>query len=1016
MANRGTVNPSRIVVLGEGLAAGISGFSLSADSQQFSFPAQMARQLGVPFDQPLFQPPGVGSVAGFPEQPVIVPSPLQSTVFQTLPPVEFQNLAVPGLTLSEALRLRPALPLIHRSSGKQTMVNLILGIQAIAYRTVDPFPTQLECAISRKPTLAIVQLGFAEAIQSALLGERAPLPAVVEFRRDYQSIVKHLQETGATLILSTIPNPCHTAYYSSLDHAAAIVKVSPALLSELWGLRPDDLLTVGGLSEIGSQIFRRAFGSASEPVIAPLPTGSSLSASLASRICVGVRALNQVIESIASTTGATLLDLYQLYEEIHRDGYDIGGRRIGGGYLGGFYSLNGWYPGATGQAIVASQTLAVLQRETGVSALPINLAAVAATDPVAQFRIPAGSNWKAMDFARHPPGTTGVPNHAAAPGLPLPQSMRPLAVALRLPPGLEQLLPINKAASYFGDALSALHCPTPESAKWGNGGHLLFGGLAMMNSHITGNLRIRFSPPEDHFTDFQISFEGGLSGADSNLAAPVFFSMPGRQQKITDVPGRISSGRLDLRTGEITAFTLYVAFSNSALIALVRVNPNFPTDPLSFPGAYGSAYPRFDQRPDGGLDFTFAGTTFVPLGPGSAFPLTFCSPELDFASVPASGTVLHPHLSLTTRDSVPTRAGSPLPVPENCLQEYSLYGAISSFGDLFKLHADQLGGPALGRSRLLGRIQIQYGPRAGTSIPIAVSLNGFGGVLAPLNPTPIAELFPGTMTPGPEGFGTYLRFPFRSYPLNDLFLTDDSFDLAVGALDAQTGQLIHPLLHRAFIHQDLIFALLRVEPRTPKDSFFFRGEGSLGRNADQRLIFKFFGEQHIPYPPGFRFPDPNMATGFETSGVSLDPYLWVWAIEDTDDADLSRAGEGKHVLSHRGELFSYRYFISGRKSVRASTFEYENHSQGGRFKMHSLTWIGFGNSGAGATGIDTVSFSGFGVWSQNNVQKIVQASVQISKAAKLPWVGIQIASADIGDVDTTVPPAVYPVPLSDPNP
>src|SRR5438552_2851079 len=55
----GRLNTGSLVVLGEGLAAGMGNFSLSSDYQEQSFPAQMARQMGVEFRQPLFQPPGI---------------------------------------------------------------------------------------------------------------------------------------------------------------------------------------------------------------------------------------------------------------------------------------------------------------------------------------------------------------------------------------------------------------------------------------------------------------------------------------------------------------------------------------------------------------------------------------------------------------------------------------------------------------------------------------------------------------------------------------------------------------------------------------------------------------------------------------------------------------------------------------------------------------------------------------------------------------------------------------------
>jgi hypothetical protein len=117
---------------------------------------------------------------------------------------------------------------------------------------------------------------------------------------------------------------------------------------------------------------------------------------------------------------------------------------------------------------------------------------------------------------------------------------------------------------------------------------------------------------------------------------PILFKLPGKQQYVGDIPGKVSTGRLNLHTGEVDrtpgALTVYTNLFNSALFALVCVNPNFPTVPLSFPGAYGSAFAQFEQRQDGKLDFTFAGRTFVPLGGGTFFPLNFGGPSREFAA------------------------------------------------------------------------------------------------------------------------------------------------------------------------------------------------------------------------------------------------------------------------------------------------------------------------------------------------------------------------------------------------
>ena len=106
-----TLDATRFLVLGEGLAAGMTNFSLTEHEQRESFPAQVARQMAVHFPQPLFQAPGLGDAPGFPSLPVRLPIEYQTTVLTEFPPpTPFANLSVPGLTLAEALTRRPVAP------------------------------------------------------------------------------------------------------------------------------------------------------------------------------------------------------------------------------------------------------------------------------------------------------------------------------------------------------------------------------------------------------------------------------------------------------------------------------------------------------------------------------------------------------------------------------------------------------------------------------------------------------------------------------------------------------------------------------------------------------------------------------------------------------------------------------------------------------------------------------------------------------------------------------------------
>ncbi len=394
----------------------------------------------------------------------------------------------------------------------------------------------------------------------------------------------------------------------------------------------------------------------------------------------------------------------------------------------------------------------------------------------------------------------------------------------------------------------------------------------------------------------------------------------------------------------------------------------------------------------------------MPLGNNIRWPLNFFTPTQQFATIPASGTVLHPHLQLSTREPEGNAEDVCPDIPFNTVQELTLFTHNSSFGDAFTLTSAQLGGHATGRSHVLGRAILQFGARCGNSVPVAVSLVNAGGVMAEMPASPIAQAFPGRLYPGPSGCNEFLRFPLRSYSLDDVAFLDDPFDISIGAVDLRTGKFLDELLHRGFIHQDLIFALLRIEPRTPKSSFFFRGPAAIENGANGQLIFRLMGEVHIPYPEGFLFPTPNLTTAIVIGPNSaLDPFLWIHAIQDEDAKQAIKRGGARDVVASTGQRFSYSYEIPADPTRHKVSFEYENHTQQGKFRLHSLAWVGFsdsGSSGRESAEYDTVTFACFGVWSKDGSHTVQQAAVQISTSPQRPYVGIQIDAGNVSNVNT----------------
>lgn len=359
------------VVLGEGLAAGMAEFALKETYQTRSFPAQMARQMQTAFPQPLIQAPGLGNVAGFAPLPVRVPATLQTTVRESPPNLFVFNLSVPGFKLSDSLGRRPAHPLIQ-DDALQTLTNFILGFPALLLENV-PLWTQVEYAQRMFPTLALIQLGYFDVLDPVVRGDLGQLPEVSSFQADFSRLVSPLRGTFAEVVVMTIPDPTDTGYFTPVAEATRLVGAPPEVIQQLWGVGADDLIAIGGLVAMGNQILARE--------IQPLPPNSILPAGDAAEIGARVAALNSAIASVAQQHGAVVYDLHGFFRQIRNQGVRVGSRELTAQFLGGFYSLNGFYPGMVGHGLLANDVLDLLNRTYGESFAPVDVQALLEEDP-----------------------------------------------------------------------------------------------------------------------------------------------------------------------------------------------------------------------------------------------------------------------------------------------------------------------------------------------------------------------------------------------------------------------------------------------------------------------------------------------------------------------------------------------------------------------------------------------------------------------------------------------------------
>jgi hypothetical protein len=387
------LDTTTFVVMGEGLAAGMSNYGLSSVMQSKSFPALIAAQMGAGFEQPLIQPPGIGDVVGYPGQEVRVQAYPQGSVRQfylptdktkdpiLAPPLFVQNVSVPGQTLSDSMTLRPVPPVVHKTM-KQTVYNLLLGFPQLILNNV-PLWTQFEYAKAMFPTVAMIELGYYEALDAAVAGDPTRMPDPAAFGATYGTVIAGLRGLQAQVCVMTIPNPIDTAYFNSTAAAAAVVRATPATVA-LFNPGPQDYVTRNGMMEIANQFSLGV-------ITTPLPAGSILTAATATDLTNRVNALNAQIVNAAKANGAVVYDLNAFLHKIKVSGVTVGATTLTGDYLGGFYSLDAIYPSATGHALIANDILTFMNATYHTTFALVNVPAVAGADPAHQIYKPQGA-------------------------------------------------------------------------------------------------------------------------------------------------------------------------------------------------------------------------------------------------------------------------------------------------------------------------------------------------------------------------------------------------------------------------------------------------------------------------------------------------------------------------------------------------------------------------------------------------------------------------------------------------
>jgi lysophospholipase L1-like esterase len=433
----------RYVALGNSLTAGVQSGSLVEDFQYYSFPAQIARQLGIKeFGQPTVAYPGIPNVLELdPFTLNLVKAEGTGVPNNTTYPKPYQNLGIPTATTWDLLNAttsttnfrylffgedNQAVDLVLRGQGTAfaqakaqhpDLITLWIGNNDIlGYATSGGLkpPTPINDFVS--PVTGISLQGFQSAYM-ALADSVASLGAKVVVANVPDVIVPPFfkvvgPKIAAALAAANIPYPL--AYEKGSDDLSAGPATGQATQDNLNNF--DVLITLVGASYAGDigkptgHWYRDLAAMKGVPVSAllatmpavdttqafglhpqnPWPSALILDAEEMATIKQVTTAYNQIIAAAANQYGFALFDANGFLNEIlENHGYMADGFMFTTEFVnGGLFSLDGIHLTNAGYAIVANKFIDALNAKYGIAIAHISVRDALGHAPVKKMAQP----------------------------------------------------------------------------------------------------------------------------------------------------------------------------------------------------------------------------------------------------------------------------------------------------------------------------------------------------------------------------------------------------------------------------------------------------------------------------------------------------------------------------------------------------------------------------------------------------------------------------------------------------
>lgn len=382
------VDWSRLVVVGDSLSAGVQNFSLLDVQQPNGYASLLAKQVGTDLTLPLVSFPGLPNVLELVNPgppPVIEPDPSTTIPMRENPTVQNTDVSVPGITLNQALTVRPVAQIGPTTPSVQIFATYVLGFPSLLSGNA---PTEIELATQLKPTTVIEWLGNNDALVPALIGQLNTLTPVDSFARDYETVLDRLTATGARIITANIPDVTEVAYFMPVSEIAQEYGLSVPAVMERLGIGPQDSVRITGAGFVDQILTGQMAGPL--PATCPSPeAGLStsgipcvLTAAQALQVRSAVSCYNLIIAAESLAHGAVVVDIKGLVDSLYQKGYKIGGNTLNLDFLGGIATLDGIHPTDTAYGIIANKFIDTINGRWGTHIPDVNLNPIAAQDPL----------------------------------------------------------------------------------------------------------------------------------------------------------------------------------------------------------------------------------------------------------------------------------------------------------------------------------------------------------------------------------------------------------------------------------------------------------------------------------------------------------------------------------------------------------------------------------------------------------------------------------------------------------